>query len=47
VLETIDVIAVAENINVSYVRRVLRLKSLAPDIVEAILGSRRSLRWLC
>lgn len=33
--------AVAENINASYVFRVLRLTPLAPDIVEAILDGRQ------
>jgi hypothetical protein len=31
----------AENINESYVGRVLRLTLLTPDIVEAILGGRQ------
>ena len=34
---TIAELAIAENINQSYVCRVLRLTLLAPDIVEAIL----------
>jgi hypothetical protein len=38
---TIAEIAVAEEINESYVVRVLRLTLLAPDIVEAILGGRQ------
>jgi hypothetical protein len=38
---TIREIAVAEQINESYVGRVLRLTLLAPDIVEAILGGRQ------
>ena len=35
---TIEEIAVAENINPSYISRVLRLTLLAPEIVEAILA---------
>ena len=35
---TIEKIAKAENINPSYISRVLRLTLLAPDIVEAILA---------
>ncbi len=35
---TIQEIAKAENINPSYISRVLRLTLLAPDIVEAILA---------
>lgn len=35
---TINGLAAAENINSSYVSRVLRLTLLAPDIVEAILN---------
>ena len=35
-------IAAVEKINESYVRRVLRLTLLAPDIVEAILNGRQS-----
>ena len=35
---TIEEIAKAENINPSYISRVLRLTLLAPDIVEAILA---------
>jgi hypothetical protein len=31
-------VAVAENINPSYISRVLRMTLLAPDIVEAILA---------
>jgi hypothetical protein len=38
---TIREIATAENINESYVGRVLRLTLLAPDIVETILGGRQ------
>jgi hypothetical protein len=38
---TIREIAAAENINESYVGRVLRLTLLAPDIVDAILGGRQ------
>ena len=38
---TIREIAAAENINESYVGRVLRLTLLAPDLVEAILGGRQ------
>jgi hypothetical protein len=38
---TIREIAAAENINESYVGRVLRLTLLAPDMVEAILGGRQ------
>lgn len=34
---TVDELATAKKIDVSYVRRMLRLNSLAPDIVEAIL----------
>ena len=34
---TIEELASANKIDVSYVRRMLRLNSLAPDIVEAIL----------
>jgi hypothetical protein len=39
---TIEEIAEAENINPSYVSRVLRMTLLAPDIVEAILAGRQS-----
>ena len=39
--ETIEVLAEAENINSSYVFRLLRLTLLALEIVEAILDSRR------
>jgi hypothetical protein len=38
---TIEEIAVAENINSSYVSRVLRVTLLAPEIVEAILAGRQ------
>jgi hypothetical protein len=38
---TIREIASAENINETYVGRVLRLTLLAPDIVEAVLGGRQ------
>jgi hypothetical protein len=38
---TVDDIAAAENINASYVSRVLRLTLLAPNIVEAILDGRQ------
>ena len=38
---TIDELAAAEEINSSYVSRVLRLTLLAPDIVEAILDGRQ------
>jgi hypothetical protein len=41
VYATIEEIAAAEKINPSYVRRVLRLTLLAPDIVEAILDGRQ------
>jgi hypothetical protein len=34
-------LAAAENINASYLSRVLRLTLLAPDIVEAILDGRQ------
>jgi hypothetical protein len=37
---TIEEIAEAENINSSYVSRVLRMTLLAPEIVEAILAGR-------
>ena len=36
---TIEEIAVAENINPSYVSRLLRMTLLAPEVVEAILAS--------
>jgi hypothetical protein len=38
---TIAEIAAAENINETFVGRVLRLTLLAPDIVEAILGGQQ------
>jgi hypothetical protein len=38
---TIEEIAKAENINSSYVSRVLRMTLLAPEIVEAILQGRQ------
>jgi hypothetical protein len=38
---TIDGIAEAENINPSYVSRVLRMTLLAPEIVETILGGKQ------
>ena len=38
---TIEEIAEAENINPSYVSRVLRMTLLAPEIVEAILAGRQ------
>ena len=38
---TIQEIAEAENINPSYVSRLLRMKLLAPEIVEAILAGRQ------
>jgi hypothetical protein len=38
---TIAEIAAAENINESYVGRVLRLTLLAPDIIEAVLNGRQ------
>ena len=39
---TINELAAAENINSSYVSRLLRLTLLAPSIVEAILDGRQS-----
>lgn len=39
---TIEEIADAEDINPSYVSRVLRMTLLAPEIVEAILAGRQS-----
>jgi hypothetical protein len=39
---TIEDLAATKKIDVSYVRRMLRLNSLAPDIVEAILDDRAS-----
>jgi hypothetical protein len=41
VFATVEEIAAAENINASYVGRILRLTLLAPDIVEAILDGRQ------
>ena len=38
---TIEEIANAENINSSYISRVLRMTLLAPEIVEAILAGRQ------
>ena len=38
---TIEEIADAENINASYVSRVLRMTLLAPEIVEAIVAGRQ------
>jgi hypothetical protein len=38
---TIEEIAAAENINPSYVSRLLRMTLLAPEIVEAILAARQ------
>jgi hypothetical protein len=38
---TLEEIANAENINPSYVSRVLRMTLLAPEIVEAILAGRQ------
>ena len=38
---TIEEIAGAENINPSYISRVLRMTLLAPEIVEAILSGRQ------
>ena len=38
---TIEEIAEAENINPSYVSRVLRMTLLAPEIVEAIVAGRQ------
>lgn len=42
VYDSVDHIARAENINPSYVSRVIRLTLLAPQIVEAILDGRQS-----
>lgn len=39
--QTLEEIANAENINPSYVSRLLRMTLLAPDIVEAILAGRQ------
>ena len=41
VFATVEEIAAAEKINVSYVGRVLRLTLLAPNIVDAILDGRQ------
>jgi hypothetical protein len=38
---TLEEIAAAEKINASYIRPILRLTLLAPDIVEAILDGRQ------
>ena len=40
-VQTIEEVADAENINPSYVSRVLRMTLLAPDIAEAILAGRQ------
>ena len=40
---TINELAEAEKINVSYVARILKLSLLAPDIVEGILNGRSTL----
>ena len=42
VVSTVDEIAAREEINKSYVSRVLRLTLLAPQIVEAILDGRQA-----
>ena len=39
--QTLEEIADAENINSSYVSRLLRMTLLAPEIVDAILGGRQ------
>ena len=39
--QTLEEIAVAENINPSYVSRLLRMTLLAPEIVEAVLAGRQ------
>lgn len=39
--QTLEEIAAAENINPSYVSRLLRMTLLAPEIVEAILAGRQ------
>jgi hypothetical protein len=39
-VETVHDIAAAENINQSYVSRVLRLTLLAPEVVEALIATR-------
>jgi hypothetical protein len=38
---TIDELAVAEKINISYVSRILRMTLLAPNIVEAVLSGKQ------
>ena len=38
---TVQALPAAEKINASYVRQVLRLNLLAPDIIEAILDGRQ------
>ena len=40
-VQTIEEIAEAENINPSYVSRVLRMTLLAPEIVETILAGKQ------
>ena len=42
VYATVEEIAAAENINTSYVSRILRLTLLAPEIIEMILDGRHS-----
>ena len=42
--QTLEEIADAENINPSYVSRVLRMTLLSPEIVEAIVAGRQPLR---
>ena len=39
---TIEKLAAAENINASYVSRVIQMTLLAPDIVEAVLNGKHS-----
>ena len=39
--QTLDEIAKAENINPSYVSRLLRMTLLAPELVEAVLAGRQ------
>ncbi len=39
--QNLEEVADAENINASYVSRVLRMTLLAPEIVEAILAGRQ------
>ncbi len=41
VCQTVEEIAAAENINPSYVSRVMRLTLLSPEIVEAILAGQQ------